>query len=168
MFKTQRQDKFLKPETSILVFTWSCRRFKAKGLFNDYMHKYFTVTNIFHSFIFFSFFFNFFRMHTATSISEKDPIKGNSMVTREIKVMDKDKKSMAAYITTVPGQRGNPKLVLNGFTYIPNKRIGDKTYWNCSLVRQKKCKARLISTGSTDNILITHPIHSHSEEYIVQ
>lgn len=88
-------------------------------------------------------------------------------MTREVRVVDRDKKPMLAYITTIPGQRGNPKLVLNGFTYIRNKQAGDKTYWNCSYVRQKKCKARLITMGSVDNILVTHPDHSHGEEFVI-
>lgn len=76
---------------------------------------------------------------------------------REINVQNKNKMQSRAYIGTVAGQRGNPKLVLNGFTYIPNKRIKEKTYWNCAHVRQKKCKARLITLGSMDNIIVTYP-----------
>lgn len=84
--------------------------------------------------------------------------------SKEVNVTNRDNKPLRAYIGTVPGQRGNPKLVLNGYTYIPNKRIKDKTYWNCSHVRQKKCRARLITIRTMDNILITHPDHTHEEE----
>lgn len=111
--------------------------------------------------------FSFLQNSPVLAVDKKSKPKIALTVTREVKVLDKDKKPMVAYITTVPGQRGNPKLVLNGFTYIRNKHVGDKTYWNCSHVRQKKCKARLISIGSVDNILITHPIHNHDEEFIV-
>lgn len=83
---------------------------------------------------------------------------------REINVQNKNKIQTRAYIGTVAGQRGNPKLVLNGYTYIPNKRIKEKTYWNCAHVRQKKCKARLISLGSIDNIVVTYPQHTHPKE----
>lgn len=76
---------------------------------------------------------------------------------RAINVQNKNKMQSRAYIGTVAGQRGNPKLVLNGYTYIPNKRIEKKTYWNCAHVRQKKCKARLITLGSMDNIIVTYP-----------
>lgn len=87
-----------------------------------------------------------------------------SMETKTIHVTNKDNIPEPALIGTVPGQRGNPKLVLNGFTYIPNKRIKDKTYWNCSHVRQKKCRARLITVREMDNIFITMPDHNHPEE----
>lgn len=86
---------------------------------------------------------------------------------REISIQNKNKISSKAYIGTVEGQRGNPKLVLNGFAYIPNKRIKEKTYWNCAHVRQKKCKARLITIGSMDNVVVTHAIHSHEREFLV-
>lgn len=72
-----------------------------------------------------------------------------------------------AYIGTIAGQRGNPKLVVNGFAYIPNKRLKDKTYWNCAHVRQKKCKARLITVGSMDNIVVTFSQHTHEQEFSV-
>lgn len=84
---------------------------------------------------------------------------------REVCVQNKNRLQSTAYIGTVAGQRGNPKLVLNGFAYIPNKRIKEKTYWNCAHVRQKKCKARLITLGSIDNILVTYPQHSHDQEF---
>lgn len=86
---------------------------------------------------------------------------------REVNIHDKNKLQSKAYIGTVAGQRGNPKLVLNGFAYIPNKRIKDKTYWNCAQVRQKKCKARLITLGTMDNILVTYSQHSHEQEFAV-
>lgn len=86
------------------------------------------------------------------------------ILSKATRVSSKDKRAAAAIIGTVPGQRGNPKLVLNGYTYIPNKRVGDKTYWSCSLVRQKKCKARLITVGSMDNIFVTTPDHTHEAE----
>lgn len=70
-----------------------------------------------------------------------------------------------SYLGTVTGQRGKLKLVLNGYTFISNKRINDKIYWNCSKVRQKKCKARIITKGSMDNVIIKHAAHSHSEEF---
>lgn len=43
---------------------------------------------------------------------------------RAVCVQNKNKIASTAYIGTVAGQRGNPKLVLNG--YIPNKRIKEK------------------------------------------
>lgn len=86
---------------------------------------------------------------------------------REISIQNKNKMQCTAYIGTVAGQRGNPKLVLNGYAYIPNKRIKEKTYWNCSHVRQKKCKARLITVGSMDNIVVTFSQHTHEQEFSV-
>lgn len=94
--------------------------------------------------------------------------KSNEDATlREINVKNKNKMQSTAYIGTVAGQRGNPKLVVNGYAYIPNKRIKDKTYWNCAHVRQKKCKARLITVGSLDNIVVTFSQHTHDQEFSV-
>lgn len=92
---------------------------------------------------------------------------GADALVRKICVKNKNKMQSTALIGTVAGQRGNPKLVLNGFAYIPNKRIKEKTYWNCAHVRQKKCKARLITVGSIDNVLVTHSQHSHEQEFTV-
>lgn len=92
---------------------------------------------------------------------------GSSRLPKAIIKMEKKSGAEISYLGTVPGQRGKPKLVLNGYTFIPNKRINEKTYWNCSQVRQKKCKARIITIGSMDNILIKYPKHSHSEEFTV-
>lgn len=86
---------------------------------------------------------------------------------REVNIQNKNKMQSTAYIGTVAGQRGNPKLVLNGYAYIPNKRLKDKTYWNCAHVRQKKCKARLITVGSMDNIVVTYAQHTHAQEFSV-
>lgn len=86
---------------------------------------------------------------------------------REISIHNKNNSETTAFIGTIAGQRGNPKLVLNGFAYIANKRIKDKTYWNCAQVRQKKCKARLITVGAMDNVLVTCSQHSHEEEFRV-
>lgn len=93
----------------------------------------------------------------------KKSIKQSAL--REVSVQNKNKHQCKAYMGTVEGQRGKMKLVLNGFAYIENKRIGDKTYWNCAQVRMKKCKARLITIGSMENIVVTHPIHSHEQEF---
>lgn len=93
--------------------------------------------------------------------------KSEDAALREINIQNRNKMQSTAYIGTVAGQRGNPKLVLNGYAYIPNKRIKDKTYWNCAHVRQKKCKARLITLGSMDNIVVTYSQHTHTQEFSV-
>lgn len=69
------------------------------------------------------------------------------------------------FLGTVPGQRGKLKLVLNGYTFISNKRLKDKIYWNCSKVRQEKCRARIITIGSMENVHIKYPNHSHEKEF---
>lgn len=94
-------------------------------------------------------------------------IGGPSRLPKTLRKLGKKGDADISYLGTVPGQRGKPKLVLNGYTFIPNKRINDKTYWNCSQVRQKKCKARIITIGAMENILIKYPTHSHSEEFSV-
>lgn len=83
---------------------------------------------------------------------------GDSSI-RNMVVQNRDKILNTAF--TVTGQRGNAKLVLNGCAYIRNKQLNNKTYWICDQFRSKSCKSRLITIGSLDNIVVTHPTHSH-------
>lgn len=73
-----------------------------------------------------------------------------------------------SYLGTVTGQRGKPKLVLDGYTFIQNKRIDEKTYWCCSQIRQKNCKARVITVGSIENFSIKCSKHSHDREIYLE
>lgn len=105
--------------------------------------------------------------HNFCFLFHSQTIGSSSRLPKPLGKLEKKGDAEISYLGTVPGQRGKPKLVLNGYTFIPNKRINEKTYWNCSQVRQKKCKARIITVGSMDNILIKYPTHSHSEEFNV-
>ncbi|XP_055385177.1 modifier of mdg4 isoform X6 [Condylostylus longicornis] len=77
-------------------------------------------------------------------------------------------------ISFVRGQRGKPKLVVDGYCYIKNKNYIkrnqsgglEKTYWNCAHVKLKKCRARIITVGSNYNEMkITNIQHNHPPEY---
>ncbi|KAG5672368.1 hypothetical protein PVAND_002500 [Polypedilum vanderplanki] len=46
----------------------------------------------------------------------------------------------------VVGQRGSPKILYDGFTYICTKSLNDRKYWVCGKQRSKSCKARVITT----------------------
>lgn len=74
---------------------------------------------------------------------------------------------LPGYMGLIPGQRGNPKLVVDGYTFIPNKKFNGKTYWNCAQVKQKKCKARIITGTCVQSTKVTCHEHSHQREFSV-
>uniref|UniRef100_A0A1B0GN78 FLYWCH-type domain-containing protein n=1 Tax=Phlebotomus papatasi TaxID=29031 RepID=A0A1B0GN78_PHLPP len=56
--------------------------------------------------------------------------------------------------TYVVGQRGTPKILYEGFTYICTKSIKNRKYWVCSKQRSRGCRARII-TDYDETELIT-------------
>lgn len=74
---------------------------------------------------------------------------------------------LPGYMGLIQGQRGNPKLVVDGYTFIPNKKFNGKTYWNCAQVKQKKCKARIITGNCVRSTKVTFHEHSHQREFNV-
>lgn len=110
--------------------------------------------------------FFLFSPYQATSEPLKSRKKAKEI--RKIAIRSKNRLDSEAYIGTIDGQRGNPKIVLNGYSFIPNKRTNEKTYWNCAQVRQKRCRARLITVGTVDNIFVTNEHHSHEKEFAVE
>lgn len=65
----------------------------------------------------------------------------------------------------VRGSKGNPKLLLGGFSYFKNNSKSDRTYWLCSRNRYLKCKARIITKASTKELVLKNQCHNHGIEY---
>lgn len=82
-------------------------------------------------------------MEEADSVAEADPV-----------------------LTLVPTHRGGEQLCVDGYMYYKNKKIADKTYWECEN-RQKKdqtiCRAKAITTQSDGVLkLISRAEHTHT------
>lgn len=86
----------------------------------------------------------------------KDKILTNSDIILEYRIVSLEKGSVWAInpptsaeqtknYSFVKGQRGAPKMIYDGYSYICAKQINEKKYWVCGKQRSKKCKARLIS-----------------------
>lgn len=59
-------------------------------------------------------------------------------------------------------QRTGGKLYLNGFSYMCNNITFDRTYWLCSKNRYGKCKARLVTTGVNNDVIVRSNLqHNH-------
>lgn len=69
-------------------------------------------------------------------------------------------------LTFVPGQRGSPKLVVGGFSFVRNKGNFTTTYWRCSKMRQSKCKAKVVTNKADNRISLTYSIHNHPPDYM--
>ena len=65
----------------------------------------------------------------------------------------------------VPGQRGTPKLVVLGYSFVRNKGNYKTTYWRCSMMRTKKCKAKVVTNQLLNEIILTRPNHNHPPDY---
>lgn len=61
------------------------------------------------------------------------------------------------------GTKG-PKLILAGYSYFRNNGSHDRTYWLCSRNRYGRCKARIITTNNTRQVLIKNQIHNHEPD----
>lgn len=62
------------------------------------------------------------------------------------------------------GQRGAPKMLYDGYSYICAKQCNDKKYWVCGKQRSKNCKARLIS-GKEGRLQVSRNVyHNHPPE----
>lgn len=65
----------------------------------------------------------------------------------------------------VSGQRGSPKLVVHGYSFVRNKGNYNTTYWRCSSTRSKGCKAKVVTNRANNKICITHAGHNHPPDY---
>lgn len=63
------------------------------------------------------------------------------------------------------GQRGSPKILHNGFSYICAKSIKNRKYWVCAKQRSKKCKARIITDEKGESLKTRNVEHNHQAEY---
>lgn len=63
------------------------------------------------------------------------------------------------------GSKGNPKMLLGGFSYFKNNSKLDRTYWLCSRNRYLKCKARIITKACTKELVLKNQSHNHAIEY---
>lgn len=64
----------------------------------------------------------------------------------------------------VIGQRGAPKMLFDGFSYICAKQCNDRKYWVCGKQRSRNCKARLV-TDKDGNLQVSKNVyHNHPPE----
>lgn len=65
----------------------------------------------------------------------------------------------------VSGQRGTPKLIVDGYSFIRNKGNFKTTYWRCSKLRTLGCKAKVVTNKDDNKVSITTPGHCHMPDY---
>lgn len=65
----------------------------------------------------------------------------------------------------VASQRGGPKLIVSGYSFERNKGNYRSTYWRCSMMRSKKCKAKVVTNSSNSRICMTYSLHNHAPDY---
>lgn len=71
------------------------------------------------------------------------------------------KKAEYSFVT---GQRGAPKILYDGFSYICAKHCNERKYWVCAKQRSRNCKARLI-TGRKGQLEVSKNVyHNHGPE----
>lgn len=66
--------------------------------------------------------------------------------------------------TYVVGQRGTPKILYEGYTYICTKSIKNRKYWVCSKQRSRGCRARIITDYDETELITRNSHHTHSFE----
>jgi hypothetical protein len=63
----------------------------------------------------------------------------------------------------VPGFKGRPKLLIDGYVYFRNNERNGKTYWLCGKNRSIKCTSRLITKNN--DVVIKNSVHNHERDY---
>lgn len=66
----------------------------------------------------------------------------------------------------VAGQRGKPKLVVEGNTFFRTKGDGLRSYWSCSKYKSQNCKCKVITTADSRVIKFTFRYHTHAPELL--
>lgn len=66
-------------------------------------------------------------------------------------------------VVFVSGQRGTPKLVVEGYSYVRNRGSASKTYWRCSKMRSNHCKAKVVT--NKDKMCVKNQKHNHAPDY---
>lgn len=66
----------------------------------------------------------------------------------------------------ISGQRGNPKLVVDGYAYVRNKGNDMNIYWRCSQKRATKCKAKAVTNLDLNRCTLTVSQHNHPRDIL--
>lgn len=66
----------------------------------------------------------------------------------------------------VAGQRGKPKLVIEGNTFFRTKGDGNRSYWSCSKYKSQGCKCKVITKENSMVVKFTFQYHSHEPELL--
>ncbi|XP_045468582.1 protein tramtrack, beta isoform-like isoform X13 [Harmonia axyridis] len=56
-----------------------------------------------------------------------------------------------------------PKLIINRYEFMLERKYADKTAWTCKYKEKKKCKARLLTYGRT--VKLMNSIHTHPADF---
>lgn len=66
----------------------------------------------------------------------------------------------------ISGQRGNPKLVVDGYAYVRNKGNDMNIYWRCAQKRATKCRAKAVTNLELNRCTLTVPQHNHPRDIL--
>lgn len=66
----------------------------------------------------------------------------------------------------ISGQRGNPKLVVDGYSYVRNKGNEVNIYWRCARKRSTQCKAKAVTNQELNKCTLTVPHHNHPRDVV--
>lgn len=69
-------------------------------------------------------------------------------------------------LTFISGQRGNPKLVINGYSYVRNKGNEEAVYWRCAKKRGTRCNAKAVTNVELTKCSVTHEEHNHPPDVV--
>lgn len=64
-------------------------------------------------------------------------------------------------LSFISGQRGNPKLVIDGYSFVRNKGNDANIYWRCAKKRTTKCMAKAVTNLDLNKCSLTHAEHNH-------
>ncbi|XP_055594775.1 modifier of mdg4-like isoform X19 [Uranotaenia lowii] len=67
--------------------------------------------------------------------------------------------------TFTPGQRGKPKLVVEGNSFFRTKGDNLRSYWSCSAYKSKRCKCKIVTHRDSMVVKYTFRTHTHPNEY---
>ena len=68
------------------------------------------------------------------------------------------------HYTFTVGQRGAPKIIYEGFSFICAKVCNNRKYWVCAKQRSRNCKARLITAKSGKMEVSRNVYHNHGPD----
>lgn len=70
----------------------------------------------------------------------------------------------ASRLSYVAGQRGNPKLVIDGYSFVRNKGNQSQVYYRCANRRRHKCLAKVVTDSDGTRCTLTYPYHNHKPD----